>query len=320
MPYSDYIHTSDNLVTPYEQVRAGFLKIALEKNRYATPYVAEAMALKAAAGKATVPQELVEMSEIKTAVLAASGISNKALGHLTESDQKEAVSNLIENFLSPAGSAFVDELVFRFLLTKGDSLGGKMRNLAGKLAEHQFIRTIVATLSIQGQEFRWYDADARKWLCGKSDNPDIAFKAKGLSWMSQQKSRTLLFNLTVPFVGKNIDLCLFDSAPEEIKRGRNTHSNHYHPNYYLALGELKGGIDPAGADEHWKTANSALSRIRTSFEERNHAPQLFFIGAAIAKSMASEIFEQLQTGQLTNAANLTDNNQLFSLSGWLISL
>ena len=23
------------------------------------------------------------------------------------------------------------------------------------------------------------------------------------------------------------------------------------------LGELKGGIDPAGADEHWKTGNAA---------------------------------------------------------------
>ncbi len=26
----------------------------------------------------------------------------------------------------------------------------------------------------------------------------------------------------------------------------------------LMLGELKGGIDPAGADEHWKTANTVL--------------------------------------------------------------
>ena len=31
------------------------------------------------------------------------------------------------------------------------------------------------------------------------------------------------------------------------------------PKHYLACGELKGGIDPAGADEHWKTAGKALS-------------------------------------------------------------
>ena len=33
------------------------------------------------------------------------------------------------------------------------------------------------------------------------------------------------------------------------------------------FGELKGGIDPAGADEHWKTGNSALVRIRKAFED-----------------------------------------------------
>jgi len=31
------------------------------------------------------------------------------------------------------------------------------------------------------------------------------------------------------------------------------------------MGELKGGIDPAGADEHWKTANKALDKMRKPF-------------------------------------------------------
>lgn len=320
MPYSNYIHTPDNLVTPYENVRSGFLKIALEKNRYATPYIIEARALKITAAKAVTPQALIDMVEIRTAVLIASGISNKSLGHLREVDQKEAIANLVEKFLKPAAADFVDELVFRFLLTRGDSLGGQMRNLAGKLAERQLIQAILATLSIQGRKFDWYDANAREWMSGKSQDPDIAFNAKGLSWISNNQNRTLLFNLTVPFVGKNIDLCLLNSSPNDIKRGRNHSSDHYVPTHYLALGELKGGIDPAGADEHWKTANSALSRIRTSFVEQNHSPYLFFIGAAIAKSMADEIFQQLQDGQLANAANLTNNNQLFSLSSWLVSL
>jgi hypothetical protein len=41
------------------------------------------------------------------------------------------------------------------------------------------------------------------------------------------------------------------------------------------------GIDPAGADEHWKTANFALERIRKSFAKKKK-PQTFFIGASIA--------------------------------------
>jgi len=92
------------------------------------------------------------------------------------------------------------------------------------------------------------------------------------------------------------------------------------PKRYIAAGELKGGIDPAGADEHWKTANSALDRIRTSFIKEKTKPALFFVGAAIESSMATEIFEQLENGHLAHAANLTSNKQLEDLASWLTNL
>lgn len=83
----------------------------------------------------------------------------------------------------------------------------------------------------------------------------------------------------------------------------------------LVLGELKGGIDKAGADEHWKTANSALGRIRTVFGSKTDT---VFIGAAIEANMANEIFNQLQDGQLTNAANLNNDAQLYNVVNWII--
>ena len=92
------------------------------------------------------------------------------------------------------------------------------------------------------------------------------------------------------------------------------------PASYIALGELKGGIDPAGADEHWKTARTALNRIQESFKKVGHTPCLFFIGAAIEAKMAIEIWNLLKKGVLSNAANLTDDNQIASLSRWLCSL
>lgn len=70
----------------------------------------------------------------------------------------------------------------------------------------------------------------------------------------------------------------------------------------IMFGELKGGIDPAGADEHWKTGNSALNRIRTSFASAGYPEMMTsFVGAAIERAMAEEIFEQLSSGVLTNA-------------------
>jgi hypothetical protein len=90
--------------------------------------------------------------------------------------------------------------------------------------------------------------------------------------------------------------------------------------YTIALGELKGGIDPAGADEHWKTAQAALNRIRQAFADASHSPLTFFVGAAIERRMAGEIWEQLESGMLSNAANLNEENQVASISRWLCSL
>ncbi len=296
------------------------MRIALENNNAATPYVVEAKALKITATEAGSPRQLATVTTIRGALLTAAGLSDKALGHLTEEDKQKAIANLIEQFLEPAGESFADELVFRFLLTRGDSLGGKMRNLAGKIAERTITRAIVATLAIQNKSFSWLDARTRGWFVGERDDPHIEQHARGLYWQVDEMDRTLLFNLTLPVIRKNVDLCLLNAAPTEITRGRTRASRHRELEHYIALGELKGGIDPAGADEHWKTARAALSRVRTGFQNENRTPALFFIGAAIENAMAVEIYEQLQRGDLSNAANMTNEAQLFSLVNWLVGL
>jgi hypothetical protein len=90
--------------------------------------------------------------------------------------------------------------------------------------------------------------------------------------------------------------------------------------HFVALGELKGGIDPAGADEHWKTAKAALDRINNAFKKKHFSPYLFFIGAAIEIKMAGEIYNNLKTKYLNNAANLTKPEHITALSDWLIKL
>lgn len=134
-PYQQHLKSSKSLETTYEAVRAGFVALALEKNRRANPFVAQARALKAAVGKARSPAELLKISEIQPALLTAAGVSDKATNHLQDSDKREAVTGLIKNFLEPAGVNFVEELVYRFLLTRGDTLGGSMRNVGGFMAQ-----------------------------------------------------------------------------------------------------------------------------------------------------------------------------------------
>jgi hypothetical protein len=314
--YHNHLQSSDDLVTTYEATRAGFVALALEKNRRATPYVAEARALQEASSQAKIPLELLEIKGIEMGLLTAAGLSHKSLVHLMSEDKLEAINGLIKNFLEPAGTNFVEELVFRFLLTRGDTLGGSMRNIGGALAQRKLTRAILSTLTIAGVKYHWQHSKTKKWIAMTNNDSEIELFLRGISWEAEIGIRTLIYNLTVPLVKSNVDLCLFNLAPTDLidNKSRQIESS------VIALGELKGGIDPAGADEHWKTAQAALNRIREAFSKVGHSPFTFFVGSAIARRMAGEIWNQLENGTLTNAANLNEEKQVASISRWLCNL
>ena len=312
------IKTAGDLVTSREQTRAGFSAMALEKNYIAVPYIEEAKALKSLANQVKKPKDLLKVRDLSIGLLTASGLSDKALNYLTEEDKILAIKGLIEEFLEPAGTNFIDELVYRYLLIKGDALGGKARNLAGSLGERKFLRSLLSVLNIAGVKYQWKDSDTKSWLDKPKNDNGIEKRIKALYWKKGKTDRLLVMNTNVPLVSKNVDLSILNGEPGDLKVGKKS-IIHIHDKY-MALGELKGGIDPAGADEHWKTANSALNRIKTSFAKEKLKPQTFFIGAAIENSMATEIFKQLQSGTMNNAANLTDDDQLTAICNWIVNL
>ncbi len=311
------IKSADDLVTSREETRAGFIAIALEKNYIAVPYIEEAKALKGLAAQVEKPKDLLNIKDLRVGLLTAAGLSDKSLNYLTEDDKIVAIKEIIEKFLEPAGESFIDELVYRYLLTKGDALGGKARNLAGTLGERKFIRSLMSVFNIAGIKYKWKDNETNTWHEKPTDDTDIEKRIKAIYW-KRNTDRLLMLNTNVPLIKKNVDISILQAKPDDLKAGKQ--SVIYQPEKYIALGELKGGIDPAGADEHWKTANSALNRIRASFEQKNLKPQTFFIGAAIETAMAVEIFKQLQTGIMNNAANLTNNQQLTKICEWILNI
>ena len=71
-------------------------------------------------------------------------------------------------------------------------------------------------------------------------------------------------------------------------------------------GELKGGADPAGSDEHWKTAKSAFDRILEAIENTGRPkPKLSFIATILVDRVAREAELWLAQGKLTSVYNLT---------------
>ncbi len=281
------IKTAKDLVTSQTSYNAGLLALTLEKNQLALPYIEEA----------------------------------KTLNYLARYDKNIknlfAVKDLRVDCVT-TGLSYADELVYRYLLTKGDALGGKARNLAGVLGERKFLRSLLSVFNLSGTDYLWKDDDTDNWLPKPQDDTGIEKRINGLSWSKNKVNRLLILDIKIPVVEKNVDLSILEGTPEDLKKGKQ--SIIHDIDSYIALGELKGGLDPAGADEHWKTANSALERIRKSFAKKKKKPQTFFIGAAIENSMASEIFKQLKSGLLNNAANLTDDDQLVSICEWIINL
>lgn len=146
--YHRHLTQANDLVTTETDTRAGFLKLALEKNRRLTPYVEEARVLQKTISGAQEPADLRKIPGIQSALLTAEGLSNKVMVYLRDEEQQKDVDELFKNFLEPAGTGFKEELIYRFLLIRGDSFDGSMRNLGGFLAQMHLTPTLIAALHL----------------------------------------------------------------------------------------------------------------------------------------------------------------------------
>lgn len=215
-------------------------------------------------------------------------LSQKSLSHLSIDVQNELIARLID-FDKIADEEYILSLERRYFLSAGDSLGGTMRNLIGQAAQNKLTETVYARLDTLGHSPVRILSKSRK-----SQSKTVA-----IHW----ENRKILFDRKPKFIDKSVDFIVMSSQAGDI-------DNLEDPDSYICCGELKGGIDPAGADEHWKTAKSALDRISDAFTRRNLVcPSLIFIGAAIEQAMAEEVFRLLQSGWLKGAANLNREDQ-----------
>lgn len=292
-----HIKKASDLVTSKEAITAGFILQAREKVSLAIPHIRDAISLGKELEATTDLMEAMKSAKIRDGLLAAVGLSTKALGHLDSDDQERILKEVLSEIEQQAGGRWRSDLVLRFALTRGDSLGGSSRNVAGVSAKNLFADAVVQS------------------LISKNITHNIVRSKKGkrkvqsLSWAD----RIVIFDNLPKIVGKNIDVIVLEDDHVNPLRGLLEEKGAY-----IACGEVKGGIDPAGADEHWKTANSALERVRYSFGLQR--PALFLAGAAIVDSMAAEIISQLRDNRLTFAANLTKPEQVADLADWLVSL
>lgn len=233
--------------------------------------------------------QLISDPKLREFLLSACMLSKKSLGHLSKAEQDNLLKTCID-FTKINHPLYERELVNRYFLTSGDALGGVMRNAVGQAAQNLLTNHILKYLQNNGYQV----------LIGKNNTGKIT----DLTWVENNEKRTIVFDKKPIFLGKSVDFIVTQG------QGGNLGSIH-NMDEVIGCGELKGGVDPAGADEHWKTARAALDRIAQVYTDNNKTvPELYFVGAAIEVSMSQEIFSYLQAGRLTGAANLMKTNQL----------
>ena len=294
-----FINSADDLITSHASTVEGFLKQALTKTGKATLYSEAASRLHEVLQRVHDIETLdviLDDERYRPGLIAAAGFSTKATNHLTKEELDNAIKEVFSTLKDQLGEAFREEIVYRYLLTFGDTLGGSMRNWVGAQASLKLTGALVAALP-------------------PVEKAEITKNATGKVQRIVWDYRILLFDVKTKLIGTSVDVILLDASQSASLTKLITI-----PGAYLACGELKGGIDPAGSDEHWKTARTALNRIQVQFDPYAHKPAQFFVGAAIVPRVAQEIYNDLQSGVLTHAANLTVDEQVEDLAQWLVAL
>ena len=288
----------EDLMSTPDDTTTAFTLQALRKVRIAQDYLDESLKFKKELDRHSSVDDLIADESLRAGLLTAVGISDKARKYFTSESALLHLREILSMIADDSSTDLRANLLSRYLLTSGDSLGGRSRNLIGREGGDRLIDFLKSSLEKAKVPF---EIDSNK-----------VGKVNSISW----KSTCVLFDTKPRWIDKNIDVVVLRT-----KAGVSWNELKEVPEQFLACGEIKGGADPAGSDEHWKTARSAIDRIREAFQlKKMPPPKMFFAGLAIVPGVAREICDNLDSGKLAMAANLARDKQVSELANWITKL
>lgn len=202
----------------------------------------------------------------------------------------------------------------------GASLDGGWRNEVGRLAYISVISPIVMHLHrLNKVESIEYKLKGRIVLDDETENDNAKLQAMPLKGRAEHEVLQLLNALEEQrIVYRQINLTNGNSVL--LNRQMYWYNEETQDSYRIGpdiitqtdearfpwAAELKGGADPAGSDEHWKTATQAFNRIIDAADRTNRPmPRLSFMATILVDRVAQEAALWLQQGKLVSVHNLT---------------
>jgi hypothetical protein len=203
------------------------------------------------------------------------------------------------------------------LANLGESIGGPWRNEVGRLAYVEVIGILLRYLHDRGY-LAAITYDLKGPLTGEAeddeertiskdnvlaDSSDFLHDLQTIEANRVVYKRIALHNTNDLLLNRQIEWIDREGKPHKIGPDL---SAFLPDNTLIWGGELKGGADPAGSDEHWKTATRAFDRILDATEKTGRPkPRLSFIGTILVDRVAREAALWIREDKLTSVYNLT---------------
>jgi hypothetical protein len=198
----------------------------------------------------------------------------------------------------------------------GESIGGSWRNEVGRLAYAEviggFLRYLhdkghLSTVSYDLKGPLVIEEDAEEEFIAKdyllTDGPDFPAQLAEIETNRVVYKTIALRNNHELLLNRQIEWIDLEGASYKIGPDLSAFSTS---DVLTWAGELKGGADPAGSDEHWKTATRAFDRILDAVEKTGRPkPKLSFVATILVDRVAREAAMWIQQGKLTSVYNLT---------------
>jgi len=210
-----------------------------------------------------------------------------------------------------------------FLTNLGDALGGTARNDVGRSASALIVRYIALHMHIKGalksivygikegtdtEEDENAQQNEGVYETGITQDLDLASLLENLERQRVKYKELHFHNGISLFLDRQIRWNSVSVRGEQISKkfGVDFHTTEDNSESMRWAAELKGGADPAGSDEHWKTATEALNRIiEASKDTGRNAPELSFIATIFVERVAKAAQKWIDEGKLQSAYNLT---------------
>jgi hypothetical protein len=200
----------------------------------------------------------------------------------------------------------------------GDSLGGTSRNEVGRIAVERLLDPVICALHKQGQLWEIEYSLKGKLLLEESEETtgeasrrvEKVHANTDLAWLLRhfQECRVLYHEIRLKNGNRlklNRQLEWHSPSGDSHKIGPDLHTEVGEVDMLWA-GEVKGGADPAGSDEHWKTATQTFDRILAATDATSRPrPMLSFIATILVERVAREAQAWIEEGKLTSVYNLT---------------